>query len=156
LPVDRHVELAVQCLVVVEFLVALPELAFEEVGHGDELDGSVRARQRVGSRSRTTPPAADQSHLDQIGSRRVDRGYGYAGKGGCSRQAAGVLQQFTARGNWAVRVPHGWAPGSERLSGTHAQRMSGTHPGLEDGRSGQERQVAVTPPFGSSWSSSTP
>jgi hypothetical protein len=45
--------------------------------------------------------------------------------------------------------------GAERVSGDHPERVSGTHPLLEDGRSGQERQIGFMPTSGPSWISST-
>src|SRR5258708_2485483 len=36
--------------------------------------------------------------------------------------------------------------GNERVSGTHPERVSGTHRGLQDSRSGQKRQRRFTRP----------
>ena len=45
--------------------------------------------------------------------------------------------------------------GAERVSGARSERVSGAHPVLEDGRSGQERQPGLMPTFDPSWISST-
>ena len=45
--------------------------------------------------------------------------------------------------------------GAERVSGDQSQRLRGTHPLPEDGRSGQERQVDFMPTSDLSWISST-
>ena len=47
------------------------------------------------------------------------------------------------------------ACGNDRVRGAHPDRVTGTHLGLEDGRSGQERQARFTRPSGPSSSSST-
>ena len=46
-------------------------------------------------------------------------------------------------------------PGNEREVLTHPERLILTHLVLQDSRSGQGRQFRFTPPFGSSWTSST-
>ena len=45
--------------------------------------------------------------------------------------------------------------GNEREVLTHPERLILTHLVLQDSRSGQGRQFRFTPPFGSSWTSST-
>ena len=48
-----------------------------------------------------------------------------------------------------------FALGNDRVRGAHPDRLRRAHLGLEDGRSGQERQASITRPFGPSSSSST-
>src|SRR5512135_1868631 len=45
--------------------------------------------------------------------------------------------------------------GNERVIGTHPERVIGTHLGLQDSRSGQDRQLWFIRPSGPSWPSST-
>ena len=52
---------------------------------------------------------------------------------------------------WGFRRPGG----NEREVLTHPERLILTHLVLQDSRSGQGRQLRFTPPFGSSWTSST-
>ena len=54
---------------------------------------------------------------------------------------------------WHKRVPS--SGGNEREVLTHPERLILTHLVLQDSRSGQGRQFRFTPPFGSSWTSST-
>ena len=57
--------------------------------------------------------------------------------------------------NWRTATVCFSESGNEREVLTHPERLILTHLVLQDSRSGQRRQFRFTPPFGSSWTSST-
>ena len=63
-----------------------------------------------------------------------------------------LLKLVRRRLNPRIRVR---TDGNEREVLTHPERLILTHLVLQDSRSGQGRQFRFTPPFGSSWTSST-
>ena len=108
---------------------------------------------------RTLPPIHGRNG-DGCCSRRKD-----AGKADVAEEWSRVWFSVLARGvhDWyaaATGANHGrlrraLRTGNEREVLTHPERLILTHLVLQDSRSGQGRQFRFTPPFGSSWTSST-
>jgi hypothetical protein len=72
-----------------------------------------------------------------------------------SRVPTATALLLLARNLLVSREPLYGIGGNERVSGTHPERVSGTHRGLQDSRSGQKRQRWFSRPSGPSSPSST-
>ena len=75
-------------------------------------------------------------------------------RSGCGAIRLTTLRDRTSSSAWLAPAPWLWG-GNEREVLTHPERLILTHLVLQDSRSGQGRQFRFTPPFGSSWTSST-